>query len=185
MRQYELQRLPIIAELHRKGYSYRKIAAELSLRFKFDKPISLATVHKDITTLLKEWRDTRISETDLNMEDQLSQIDYAVEELWQQWEKSKTDYQAKSVKKKAEIQTKAEGSEGAKTELTPSSIEDSVKNELMLGDPRYIAEIRAQLAEKRKLLGLYAPEKKDITSNGKALGNDFYSFLKKVNQTTP
>lgn len=35
----------------------------------------------------------------------------------------------------------------------------------MLGDPSYIAEIRKQLEERRKLLGLYAPEKKDINGN--------------------
>lgn len=34
-----------------------------------------------------------------------------------------------------------------------------------LGDPSYIAEIRQQLAERRKLLGLYAPEKKDISGD--------------------
>ena len=36
---------------------------------------------------------------------------------------------------------------------------------IMLGDPSYIAEIRKQLEERRKLLGLYAPEKKDINGN--------------------
>ena len=35
----------------------------------------------------------------------------------------------------------------------------------MLGDPSYIGEIRKQLEERRKLLGLYAPEKKDINGN--------------------
>ena len=35
----------------------------------------------------------------------------------------------------------------------------------MLGDPSYIAEIGKQLEERRKLLGLYAPEKKDINGN--------------------
>lgn len=32
-----------------------------------------------------------------------------------------------------------------------------------LGNPAYISEIRQQLQERRKLLGLYAPEKKDIS----------------------
>lgn len=35
----------------------------------------------------------------------------------------------------------------------------------MLGDPSYIAEIRKQLEERRKLLGLYAPEKKNISGD--------------------
>ncbi len=39
-------------------------------------------------------------------------------------------------------------------------------------DPRYITEIRQQLAERRKLLGMYAPEKKDISGE-----MNFASFL--------
>ena len=35
----------------------------------------------------------------------------------------------------------------------------------MLGDPSYIAEIRKQLEERRKLLGLFAPEMKDFNGN--------------------
>lgn len=41
-----------------------------------------------------------------------------------------------------------------------------------LGDVSYITEIRRQLEERRKLLGLYAPEKKDISG-----GVSFASFL--------
>ena len=48
-----------------------------------------------------------------------------------------------------------------------------------LGDPRYIAEIRQQLTERRKLLGLYAPEKKEITGD-----LNFGSFLISTGQVT-
>jgi|SRR5215217_420219 len=186
-KQYEQQRLPIIAELHRKGYSMRRMAEEISKRLGFANPISLQTVHKDVNTLLKEWREARVSETEQLMEDTLSHIDYAIEELYEQWQKSKTDYKATSVKKKAEVtkpgRRKLDQDDAPKAELTPSSIEDTTTNELMLGDPRYIAEIRNQLAEKRKLLGLYAPEKKDVTSKGESIGGGFYEFLKKVNKS--
>jgi hypothetical protein len=41
-----------------------------------------------------------------------------------------------------------------------------------LGTSTYITEIRQQLQERRKLLGLYAPEKKDVSG-----GISFASFL--------
>lgn len=42
------------------------------------------------------------------------------------------------------------------------SYEQSKKRNNGLGDVRYLAEIRQQLQERRKLLGLYAPEKKEV-----------------------
>lgn len=51
-------------------------------------------------------------------------------------------------------------------------MEEQRTNVVGLGNPAYISEIRQQLAERRKLLGLYAPEKKDISG-----GVSFSSFL--------
>lgn len=36
-------------------------------------------------------------------------------------------------------------------------------NIVVCGNPAYMAEIRQQLVERRKLLGLYAPEKKELS----------------------
>lgn len=48
-----------------------------------------------------------------------------------------------------------------------------ISKEKGIYDPRYISEMRQQLVERRKLLGLYAPEKKEITGkDGKDLIND-------------
>ena len=62
--------------------------------------------------------------------------------------------------------------ETRETNIETYSIEEQRTNVIGLGNPSYIAEIRQQLAERRKLLGLYAPEKKDLSG-----GMTFASFL--------
>ena len=61
---------------------------------------------------------------------------------------------------------------GSAIELELARIDDTIaelwsqweqsKKKFGIGDPRYIAEIRQQLVERRKLLGLYAPERREV-----------------------
>ena len=130
---------------------------------------SLSTVHKDIKALLEEWRENRIEDIDEALQLELERIDETCRELWAQWEKSKEDYnKTTNTRKGAPSRNKETGENTVKT----YSIEERTSNVQGLGNPQYIAEIRQQLMERRKLLGLYAPEKKDI--NG---GVSFASFL--------
>ena len=43
------------------------------------------------------------------------------------------------------------------------NVERTEKEVIGLGNTAYIAEIRQQLMERRKLLGLYAPEKREMS----------------------
>lgn len=169
-------RLVIVAELLRKGKSVRAIAAEIQKREFSLKPPSNHTVLKYQRQLLQEWRDARLKDTDLAVQQQLEEIDFAVEELWDQWDKSKADQKLRTTKKKGELTGR-----GGDSEIKTKEVENTTKEEVNCGDVRYIAEIRAQQAEKRKLLGLYPADKKDITTNGESLNNGFYEFLKMVN----
>ena len=53
------------------------------------------------------------------------------------------------------------GDEGGKSKTT--QIENRESKFVGFGNVAYISEIRAQLQERRKLLGLYAPEKKEFS----------------------
>lgn len=166
--QLKLARLEIVAQLYKRGYSVRKIQSEVVKRLDL-KTYSLATVHKDVQTLLEEWRENRIDDMDAALQLELERIDDAVRELWEQWEKSKEDYQKTERKQKGSPQRDQQtGEQTIRTYQT----ERKEMNVVGLGDTSYIAEIRKQLEERRKLLGLYAPEKKDITG-----GLSFASFL--------
>lgn len=166
--QLKLARLEIVAQLYKRGYSIRKIQSEVVKRLEL-KTYSLATVHKDIQTLLDEWRENRIEDMDAALQLELERIDDTVRELWEQWEKSKTDYTKTARKQKG---SPSRDNQTGQTSIRTYQTERTETEVIRLGDPSYIAEIRQQLAERRKLLGLYAPEKKDISG-----GVSFTSFL--------
>lgn len=166
--QVKLARLEIVATLYKRGYSIRKIQSEVMKRLDL-KTYSLATVHSDIQSLLEEWRENRIEDMDAALQLELERIDDTVRELWEQWEKSKTDYTKTARKQKG---SPARDNETGQTSIRTYQTERTETEVIRLGDPSYISEIRMQLAERRKLLGLYAPEKKDIQG-----GMSFASFL--------
>lgn len=128
---------------------------------------STATVKRDIDTLLVEWRESRLEDMDMALQLELERIDETVAELWEQWEKSKTDC-SKTVRKQkgSPVKDSKTGTSAIKTFQTEKTETEVIR----LGDPSYIAEIRQQLAERRKLLGLYASTRTEITGkDGKDL----------------
>ena len=160
--QVKLARLEIVSNLYKRGYSYRKIREEVMKRLDL-KTYSLQTVKRDIQTLLDEWRESRLEDTDELVTLELARIDDTCRELWEQWEKSKTDYNKTQRKQKG---SPSRDSETGQTSIKTYQTERTETEVICLGDASYIAEIRKQLEERRKLLGLYAPEKKDINANG-------------------
>ena len=166
--QVKLARLEIVAQLYKRGYSVRNIRDEVMRRL--DLPTySLQTVQKDIRSLLDEWRESRIEDMDDALELELQRIDDTVRELWEQWEKSKTDYSKTESKQKG---SPSRDKDTGQTTIRTFQTERKETEVVSLGNPAYISEIRQQLAERRKLLGLYAPEKKDVQGT-----MSFASFL--------
>lgn len=165
-RQLKISRLEIVSSLYKRGYSIRKIQAEVMKRLCLT-TYSTATVKRDIDTLLAEWRASRLEDMDMALQLELERIDETVAELWEQWEKSKTDYSKTSRKQKGSpVEDSKTGTSAIKTFQTEKTETEVIR----LGDPSYIAEIRQQLTERRKLLGLYASTRTEITGkDGKDL----------------
>lgn len=166
--QMKLARLEIVSTLYKRGYSYRKIKEEVMKRLDLQ-TYSLQTVKRDIQTLLDEWRESRLEDTDELVTLELARIDDTCRELWEQWEKSKTDYNKTQRKQKG---SPSRDAETGQTSIRTYQTERTETEVISLGDPSYIAEIRKQLEERRKLLGLYAPEKKELSG-----GLSFASLL--------
>lgn len=166
--QMKLARLEIVSTLYKRGYSYRKIKEEVMKRLDL-KTYSLQTVKRDIQTLLDEWRESRLEDTDELVTLELARIDDTCRELWEQWEKSKENFTRQTRKQKGSPTRDAETGQTSIRTYQTERTETDVQG---LGDPSYIAEIRKQLEERRKLLGLYAPEKKEVSG-----GLSFASLL--------
>ena len=156
-RQLKTARLDIIAELYKRGYSLRKITEEVKRRLNIPK-LAASTTYNDVQTLLKEWRESRIENIDQALQLELERIDDTTAELWEQWDKSKTETQKTTTTRSGRI--KGKGNAGIETD----AVSESRTKVGGLGNPAYIAEIRQQLIERRKLLGLYAPEARQVKS---------------------
>ena len=154
-RQLKTARLDIIAELYKRGYSLRKITEEVKRRLNIPK-LAVSTTYNDVQTLLKEWRESRIENIDQALQLELERIDDTTAELWEQWDKSKEEAQKTTTTRSGRI--KGKGKAGIETD----AVSESRTNVGGLGNPAYITEIRQQLIERRKLLGLYAPEARQV-----------------------
>lgn len=161
-RQAQIVRLDIIAGLYKRGYSYREIREEVMARLDLQS-YSLKTVHSDVQKLLAEWRDTRIENFDHAVQLELERIDELIKEAWIAWEKSKTDYE--KVRAKQQGIPGGDGEGGGSGEIITVKMEQSKENVQSCGDPRYLEVVHKNLTERRKLLGLYSPEKKEITGD--------------------
>lgn len=161
LRQYrkeQLIRMDIEAPLYKRGFSIRAITEEVKARL--DLPtLSTRTVHKDIKLLLAEWKEYRIANIDEAVQLELERIDEVVREAWEAWDKSKTDYEKKRAKQRG---IPGEDNDGNSAVITVS-MEQQSEEMVNYGDPRYLEVIHKNLAERRKLLGLYSAEKKEIT----------------------
>lgn len=120
---------------------------------------STYTVQQDIKTILEELQQQRLDNAEYAVQAELERIDETCRELWEQWEKSKADI-VRTVRKRKGVPKF--GDDGGKSKTT--SIETREQNVVGLGNVAYIAEIRQQLQERRKLLGLYAAEKRELKS---------------------
>ena len=159
--QIKTARLEIVSQLYKRGYSIRAIRAEVMRRLDLA-TYSTQTVHKDVQTLLKEWRESRLDDMDDALQLELTRIDETVRELLEQWEKSKEDYTKTQRKRKGSPARSNQDNNGNDGGIRTFSVEEKTQQVIGLGNPAYISEIRQQLAERRKLLGLYDPEKRDI-----------------------
>lgn len=155
--QAKLARLEIVSQMFLRQYTVRQIRAEVMKRLNLS-TYSTATVQNDIKTVLEELQQQRIDNAEYALQLELERIDETCRELWAQWEKSKEDYVRTMKKRKGVPQF---GDEGGKSKTT--QIETRESTVIGLGNVSYISEIRAQLQERRKLLGLYAPEKKEVS----------------------
>lgn len=157
----QIVREEIASELFKRGYTYRDIRREVMARLNIQ-TYSLDTVHKDINRMLAK----AVSRAEFNMDEmlqlELSRIDDMMREAWAAWEKSKEDYlDTQQIMRGTPKQT----GKGEESGVDTTSMEQRRKEIRSCGDPRYLELINKLLIERRKLLGLYAPEKKELSGS--------------------
>lgn len=160
-----LERMELLAPLFKHGYTYREMQREVMARLNL-KSYSLRQVKYDIDALLKEWQEYRVTAVDANIQLELQRIDNIVREAWGAWEKSKEDYKRiRQQQDRVPVGSDKAGGDGEEGDLSLVHASQTTENVVECGDPRYLDVINRQLQERRKLLGLYAPEKQVSVSS--------------------
>lgn len=144
------QRLEIVAPLWRKNYTYREIRGEVMKRLGLQ-AYALSTVKSDVDTLLQEWKENRLDDTEKKITSELARIDLVIREAWEMWEKSKIDYNKKRGKQHGKPTFDEKGVQiGVKTSWQELSDEEF----RACGDARYLDIIIRCIERRCKLLGL-------------------------------
>lgn len=156
-RQAQVSRMEIIADLFKRGYSFRQMREETMKRLGL-KTYSLETVHKDVHRLLDEWKEHRISCIDAVVQLELSRNDEIMKEAWEAWDKSKMDYERMSAKQQGKPSGGGDGNSGIET----YRLEQKKEMVRKYGDPRYLELILKVEERNAKLLGYDKPLKVDV-----------------------
>lgn len=144
----------IISEMITKGgYTERQIVAECSTRLNLP-ALSRTKIRRIKQKLIEEWQTTFFAKKDEMLAVELASIDRQVKEAWNCFERSK---QASSTTlKRQEGNLPRDGEDGKAVMRKAMQEQREVSQD---GDPRWLDLINKLHQEKRKLLGLYSPER--------------------------
>jgi IS30 family transposase len=134
------QRQRIVMERYLAGNSMRKIAEELN--------VAVGTVWNDVNAIRKHWREQSVDEYDLWKDRELERIDKLEMAAWQGWNRSTQD----AVK--------------ITEEHSPDGSKNSMTTQGQAGDAAFLAILARCIEQRCKILGLYAPIRQQINTNG-------------------
>lgn len=137
-----------VAERYLRGQSMRKIGLALG--------VNVATVHSDIEACRAEWRERRISATDEQIVTELAKLDELERTYWEAWERSLTPRNHTSQR---QVNT-----QGGVTRIG-AGVSYAVQTQTVErdGNPAYLGGVERCIERRCKLLGLDAPERREIT----------------------
>lgn len=133
-------------------YIYNLTGRELSPRM----------VGYDIQHVREDWANTAVENYNLYVQEELARLKSIEQELWQSWRASKGDVTQERVEKVA--RAVRDEHEGADDEALVQIMVDRIitTTQQSVGEVRFLELILKVQAERRKLLGLYAPARLDI-----------------------
>ena len=150
------ERRVMVASLLVRGESYADMALAVGVK-------STQTIWADVQFIIDEWRKHHMEDINRYMLIELRKTMEIEKEAWDEWERSKT------VKDKVRV------TEAILTDLDPDDptlinivgglipTEKQTITEGRLGNPAYLVIIDKMIDKRAKLLGLYAPERLQLT----------------------
>jgi len=154
-------RRELALSLKLRGRSFRDVRREVMKQLDL-KSYSISTAVSDVRAALKE----QVAKLDNEELFQLSLAESAriKTEGWDAWEKSKQNYQREQRMRRGVPNSEGNGA-GGDNSIVTTDVQERSEEIVNCGDPRYLEIVNKQLIEERKMLGLYAPEKREISGD--------------------
>lgn len=151
-------------ELRQRGkdyWTYERIAEKLEEVT--GRRISSRQVGYDLQKLREQWLEEDLENYSLYIKEELSRLEAYENELWDAWRSSKADVTKERVEKAMRrVQEEEEGMDlDEQFKLVINKVVTTTENSV--GDARFLELIYKAQQERRKLLGLYAPARLNIT----------------------
>ncbi len=143
-----------ITSLYLRGWRQTDIAAELGL--------TQQQVSYDLRVVQKRWRESTTMNLDEAKQKELSRIDELQNDFWTAWEESKKDVVTVGVEKKS-VTLKIKDASGGDIGLPAIERKDSRRRTGQSGNPAFLQGVLSCIDRRCKLLGLDAPERKELT----------------------
>ena len=133
-----------IAALYVKGKSIREISKWIGENRHYT--LSRHQVCEDLKAIRQDWREQTQQSMDEWTDAQLAKLDRVEAEAWDAWDRSKLE---------AMKTRQSKGTDGTTTA--------TVEKEGQTGDPRYLSAVLTVIERRSKLLGLDAPERRELS----------------------
>lgn len=152
-----------VSDLIAKGFNDKQICDCVNQKYEINWNLSKVRVCKSL--LRKVWRAETACQMEYQIAQELASINTQEREAWEAWEFSK-----KGIKKTRSRTAKSEGAIGENTYDLTEIINDE---NTTAGEIKFLQHINELHKEKRKLLGLYAPDKTTKSSSDKPTAVQF------------
>jgi len=136
-----------VAKLYLEAWTQQAIADHFG--------VNQSTISRDLEAIRQQWVDSAIKDFNQAKATELARIDKLEREYWSGWERSQDEVKKTSQKAKTQGDNK------------PNYVEKAQSVEDRVGDPRYLSGVQWCIEQRCKILGIYAPERQDISLDGK------------------
>ncbi len=150
--------LVIVADLYLKGHTQQYIADEVSEEYdRFS--LTRQQIGYDVKKLIKRWQKSQLVDVDQAKIGELAKINHLERTYWDAWDRSCKDAETVTQKTKGVVQRR-QGEDGAFVAERPAEATKTSKGQA--GDPRFLTGIQWCIEQRCKILGVYAPEKREL-----------------------
>jgi hypothetical protein len=156
-----------IADWYCQGLTQAAIAERINADDEREYNLSQQTISNDIRAIQAAWLKSSLRDFDEMRAEQLGKVDRLEREYWRGWERSCKDAETLVRKQKGAVKKYQDEQSGQFVAERPAEQQQTSKGQA--GDPRFLAGVKDCIDRRCKLLGLDAPIRQDITSDGKPI----------------